>query len=304
MVIRGGASIVVVLLAYGCSSPAKVTGGSADGGGDGESAEAAACSGSDVMCGGVCQHESVSACGTSCTTCAQPATSHGQSSCLDGVCQFECALGYERCGTQGCCGNMTRGDIAEIAVGGESSCAVTTAGLVWCWGDDSYGALGDGNTAGTSVMPVQGVNLPPTAQHVALGGHHTCALLGGGRVACWGGDRQGQLGDGQFTPRGTPVEPVGHPLVTRIATGESHTCAIAQGGAILCWGSNTSGQLGNTTAPSSTASPVTVTGLTGAIDLAAGAAFTCALVGGGKVYCWGDGANGQLGGPASSGTPV
>jgi alpha-tubulin suppressor-like RCC1 family protein len=303
MVVRG--LLAVGLLAVACSSSPAGTAGPIDGGGRDVASDALSCTSPDVFCGGVCQHESVGACGASCTVCAQPATSHGQSACLDGQCQFQCDPGYDRCGTQSCCGNMTRGDVAQIAAGGETTCAVTTAGAVWCWGDDSYGALGDGNTGGQSSMPLPVMNLPSTAQRVVLGGHHTCALLAGGTLACWGNDTQGQLGDGQRNPRGTPVNPVGLGSgVTHVALGESHTCAVAQGGGVYCWGDNSFGQLGNTTAPPSSATPVAVTGLTGAVDVAAGTAFSCALLAAGQVECWGDGGSGQLGGAASSPTPV
>jgi alpha-tubulin suppressor-like RCC1 family protein len=302
---RGGVAVGLLLIACSSSRGPAATAGDAGGDVDAGALEAAACSGLDVFCGGICQPESVSACGPACTTCPQPASSHGQAACSDGKCQFECDPGYDRCATQSCCGNMTHGDVVDIAVGGETSCAVTSAGAIWCWGDDSYGALGDGNTAGLSQLPVQVVNLPSTAVHVVVGGHHTCALLGGGLVACWGDDEQGQLGDGQRLPRGTPVKPLDLASgATHIAAGGSHTCAVSAGGGLFCWGDNTYGQLGNSMTPSSSSTPVAVSGLAGSVtDVAAGGGFTCALLVGGTVQCWGQGANGQTGGTATS-SPV
>src|SRR5271165_5691169 len=152
---RGGVAAGMLLIA--CSSAHGAATPAADAGFDGADAagaEAGGCAASDVFCGGVCLSQGVSACGTGCRVCPQPALSHGQASCSDGVCQFECDPGYARCATQSCCGNMTRGDVIDVGVGGETTCAVTVAGAVWCWGDDSYGALGDGNTAGQSSVPV------------------------------------------------------------------------------------------------------------------------------------------------------
>src|SRR5262249_6387473 len=80
---------------------------------------------------------------------------------------------------------------------------------------------------------------------------------------------------------------------------------VRASGAVTCWGSNSNGQLGNGTTVSSTA-PVPVSGLAGAVRVAAGLDFTCALVGTGAARCWGAGRLGQLGNSvhADSSLPV
>jgi alpha-tubulin suppressor-like RCC1 family protein len=284
---------------HATASPIKTDAGSESGD------DAGACGPGDVMCANGCQPENVDACGASCTVCPQPATSHGAADCVASKCTFGCEGGYARCGTESCCGAETMGDVVEIAVGGATTCAVTTAGTVGCWGSGEYGTLGDGYTSGFSVVPVPTSALKGVTQ-ISLGDQHGCALLTGGTVRCWGDDQQGQLGDGAGIPSGTPTMVSGITGgVTAIAAGGMHTCAVASGGAVQCWGADDSGQLGNGMSNGSSLVPVPVTGLsTGATALAAGEAFTCALLTGGSVKCWGDGLHGELGGQASSATPL
>ncbi len=83
-------------------------------------------------------------------------------------------------------------DVAQV-VGGESHyCARTTAGAVWCWGDNASGQLGDGTTVARNV-PVR-VERLPEAVSVVAGASFNCALVRDGRVLCWGDNAWGQLG--------------------------------------------------------------------------------------------------------------
>jgi alpha-tubulin suppressor-like RCC1 family protein len=301
------ASVGLLFAVAACSSSAPHANGSptTTDAGDAARYDGAVCGTGDVMCADGCHPESVSACGASCTMCPQPATSHGTADCVAGQCTFQCAGGYAMCATRSCCGSETMGDVAAIAVGGTTTCAATSAGLVGCWGTDAYGALGDGMTSGFSPVPVQANGLKSVTA-LSLGDRHGCALTMGGTVRCWGDDTQGQLGDGNRSPSGTATIVSGITGgATAVAAGGMHTCAILGGGAVSCWGDNMSGQLGNGRSTGSSVVPVAVTGLaSGATAIAAGEAFTCAVVSGGSVMCWGDGLHGQLGGPASSATPT
>jgi len=74
-----------------------------------------------------------------------------------------------------------------------------------------------------------------------------------------------------------------------------HFCAVLTGGTVKCWGANFSGQVGDGSIDVGRLSPTVVLGLTGASKVAAGAAHSCALLGGGTVRCWGSNSEGQLG---------
>jgi alpha-tubulin suppressor-like RCC1 family protein len=152
---------------------------------------------------------------------------------------------------------------------------------------------------GVLCAPARGENLD--AQSVAAGAFHFCAIVGGG-AQCWGDNFDGQLGDGSFLDKVTPVPDAGlQSGVTAIAGGSYHTCAIVNGG-VKCWGFNGDGELGNGSLASSGV-PVAVQGLaSGVIAIAAGAYHTCAVISGGAVRCWGWNSDGQLGNNTTNAT--
>jgi alpha-tubulin suppressor-like RCC1 family protein len=186
--------------------------------------------------------------------------------------------------------------IQDVALGFSHTCALTSTGVVECWGANESGELGDGTTTRrTQPVTVGGLDAP-AAQVDAGGAGHTCALTTAGGVECWGRNRYGQLGDGTTTDRSSPVEVSGlQSGVTQIAVGGDHVCALTDTGAIWCWGHDDNGQLGDGTTANSSV-PVHVTGLGGpAAVVSAGGDHTCALMPGGGAKCWGANGNGQAG---------
>jgi len=190
---------------------------------------------------------------------------------------------------------------SDVACGNVHSCAVTSMGRVFCWGDDRGGQIGDDTTADAIPItrPVQVVGLS-NIDEVALGDDFTCALAVGDAIYCWGTNNRGQLGDASVGSVGT-ASPHRVPRLTAptaLAVGVAHACAIvegpAMGGEVRCWGQGDSGQLGNG-ASSNRPDPVAVVLPAPAVDIAAGIAHTCALLEDRTVWCWGNNTRAELG---------
>lgn len=187
-------------------------------------------------------------------------------------------------------------DAVQLATQSDHTCAVTNTGAVTCWGDNSQGQLGIGSTT-DSTTPVTVSGLSSGVVQVATGNKHSCALLAGGTIKCWGQNSSYQLGDGTFTDRLTPVDVKGLPGAAQsIAAGYDHTCALLTTGAVYCWGGNWDGQLGIGTIGSDSKTPVQVSTIANdGTAIAAGWSYGCAITTGGAVSCWGDGRYGNLG---------
>lgn len=196
----------------------------------------------------------------------------------------------------------------EVAPGATHTCARRRSGAVLCWGSNDNGQLGVGPpTARPAPAPVAVPELTDVAQ-LALGTYFTCARRRDGAVLCWGLNDQGQLGDGTLNSRGVPGAVRDVVDAVDIAAGAAHACAVTRAGGVVCWGANDRAQLGDPAQPAAARPfPAAVTGLGGAVSLAAGDRHTCALLGDGAVACWGANTSGQLGvagPPEARATPV
>lgn len=187
-------------------------------------------------------------------------------------------------------------NLTSIAAGTNSTCALTVAKTVYCWGQNSYGQLGDGTTTTANAPKVV-----PGLRNVVgldLDAQHVCAVTGTGTVYCWGTNASGQAGVTGGASVLTPTQVPGITTATKVTVGASHSCALLTGGSVVCWGSNSAGQLGNGSTLSSV-SPVAVTGLTGALSIDAGGSTTCAVTSTRSLSCWGSGSSYQIGNGSS-----
>ena len=129
---------------------------------------------------------------------------------------------------------------------------------------------------------------------IVAGATHTCATTVDGTPYCWGGNENGQLGDGGGGRRSTPGPVTGSRKLAVISAGFHHSCGIAADGTAYCWGQNSGGQLGDGGSSDRT-EPTVVVGDLRFNAISTGVSHTCGLTPGGPLYCWGSNNNGQLG---------
>lgn len=187
---------------------------------------------------------------------------------------------------------------ASISAGGAHTCAVTTGGQAYCWGQNSHGQLGNGSTA---------INVPtPTAvaggltfKSISAGTDFSCGVTRSNDAYCWGLDAQGQLGDGgpitgSTTSRSlVPVRVVGGIPFEAVSASFQFACGLTNLGVAHCWGRNEFRLGDNGTNDAS--EPVPVAGMLKFTSLSAGATHTCGVTTGGAVFCWGANHHGELG---------
>jgi alpha-tubulin suppressor-like RCC1 family protein len=160
------------------------------------------------------------------------------------------------------------------------SCALTVGGGVKCWGDNSYGQLGDGTT-NPHLSPVDVNGLASGVIQVSVGMNHACALTAAGGVKCWGDNSSFQLGDGTQAPRFTPVDASGLANgVHQISAGSGYSCALLNSGGVKCWGIPGPHTPGDIPGVSNLSSGIT------AIAVESSGSLNCAITVGGGVQCW------------------
>ncbi|MEM6532247.1 MAG: hypothetical protein AAF654_06465 [Myxococcota bacterium] len=205
------------------------------------------------------------------------------------------------------------GPMSGVA-GGLSTTCVVRSGQVFCWGSNLYSELGDSSAPSTNRLPVP-ITLPGPARLVGTNGSedgtataHSCALLEGGALYCWGSNDVGQLGlggaVGDSVPDPSQVTQA-PPDIAALDIGGLHTCVRTGDGALWCWGGNFRGQLGVSTPGSNSTNPVQVPSPTGDPwdSHCTGSLHTCGISGG-RVYCWGFNSDAQAGVPPSEDIPT
>ncbi|MEI8254763.1 MAG: hypothetical protein WCJ30_03740, partial [Deltaproteobacteria bacterium] len=148
-------------------------------------------------------------------------------------------------------------DARHVTIGPARGCVLRADATVWCWGG---GSLGDGTT-NPAMAPVR---LPALSNVVDVQTRYfgSCALESDGTVWCWGNDTLGECGQGaaSASPRLSPLQVAGLPVVAAMTVGSVHRCIRGVDGSVWCWGTNDDGELGTgMTGPAFVATPVRAT---------------------------------------------
>jgi len=248
--------------------------------------------------------------GPSCAVCGDGILSAGEVCDDSNTVDDACAAGCE-----------AQQEVLDLSIGAHL-CALLSGGVIKCWGYGDNGALGYGDTLDRGDEPGEmGEGLPAvdlgagkTAIGISNGFLHSCAVLTGGGLKCWGENTRGELGLGDVLQRGSAPNQMGDDLpqvdlgqgalVTSVSLGYQFSCALLVGGAVKCWGSNGGGQLGlgdlanRGDQPNEMGDNLPVVDLgqgQTAVAVSTGHRHSCALLTGGAVKCWGVGNRGQLG---------
>jgi cysteine-rich repeat protein len=211
------------------------------------------------------------------------------------------------------------GTLEQFGLGGLHGCVRFATNDVRCWGLSNYGQLGynSTDTIGVDEHPSEAPMVMVGAEVLAVAGgfEHTCAITTDHQLRCWGRSNRGQLGYGNTSTIGNDEHPdeAGNVVVypeslpedatlSQVSLGREHSCVLFGTGDVLCWGRNNRGQLGqgnttdwgdNNNETPAQLDPINLGGA--AVAIAAGDEFSCALLEGGAVRCWGYNNHGQLG---------
>lgn len=189
---------------------------------------------------------------------------------------------------------------------GSTNCVIGSDDLLYCWGGNGNGALGDGTTNNTPS--------PKLINFGALAGKKvksvvstgtTCAVDTNGAAYCWGLNSNGTVGDNSTVDRHSPVAvfatgALAGKTITSISSGGSSSCALDSAGKAYCWGSNNGGALGSTSIGGVYQTPQTVdtSGVLAGkslVSISTGGMTTCGVTSDGGAYCWGYNGEGEAG---------
>jgi alpha-tubulin suppressor-like RCC1 family protein len=182
----------------------------------------------------------------------------------------------------------------NLQEGNGGFCDISESGDLRCWGDNTYGELGDGTKTSrlTPVVIDSGVKY----KKVSMATNHACGVTTTGLLKCWGLNSSGQLGDGTTVDKYVPtLTSDSSTLYKDVSVGYSYSCAVTKLGKIKCFGFNGYYQVGDGTSVNKTNPTLIDSSETySSVDL--GYNHACAITSSdGSLKCWGVNTNRNLG---------
>ena len=185
----------------------------------------------------------------------------------------------------------------SVSVAEGHACGIRASdSRVLCWGNGTFGQLGNGGT-GNYLIPTLTIDSSPY-KSISVGSYHTCGIRASdSRVLCWGNGTLGQLGNGGTGNSLIPILTTDSSAYSSISAGGYHTCGIrASDSRVLCWGDSEFGKLGDGQMYIDRTSPYLTTDTFAYLQVNAGWTHTCGIrASDSRVLCWGGGIYGQLG---------
>ena len=178
-------------------------------------------------------------------------------------------------------------NIIAVAAGYYHGLALGKDGIVWAWGNNANGQLGNGHSGKdlNSVTPIP-ISLDNVIA-ISAGDYFSLALKKDGTVWSWGKNEYGQLGNGSTESHENPKQIENLNNVTAISAGGSHSLVLQKDGTVWAFGYNKYGQLGDGSR-SNRETPVQSYNLSDIVEISAGTFHSIALKKDGTVWTWGD----------------
>ena len=177
-------------------------------------------------------------------------------------------------------------NVVGIQFGADHAAFETEDGVLWCWGNNESGQLGNGSLADSS----EPIPVLDNVRYFDLGMEHSAAITFDGSLYMWGNNSHGQIGDGTNINCTKPKKIMDN--VVFVSCGEYNTAAITTDGSLYTWGWNQWGMLGNGTR---TDSSVPVKIMDDAYYVSMGRGHSSCITNDGAIYIWGGSADGKLG---------
>jgi hypothetical protein len=143
--------------------------------------------------------------------------------------------------------NTTLANIVQISARDSTTLALDSNGVVWGWGANDAGQVGNGSIVSPVTTPVQTMISNFVVTSIAAGGFHSMAIANAGEIIGWGTNSTGQLSNipPQTYTMATGLASVGG--ASQLAAGISHSLAYKPDGTVIAFGNNSTGQLGDGT---------------------------------------------------------
>ena len=180
-----------------------------------------------------------------------------------------------------------------VSAGYNNFLGITNDGKLWAWGQNDLGQLGDGTTNTSNNLLQIGNASNWVSVSASTGGNHSLGVTSDGKLWAWGWNEMGQLGNGTFIDKHSPIQVGTATNWVSVSAGTDYSLGLTSGGEIWSWGNNDYGQLGRSNGQQQIPSQIGIGSNWTSIE--AGCSFSYGITNDGKLWAWGQNAGGSLG---------